>query len=232
MRMGLALALAALAFGGAGCKDSDDGGDSPATEEQVPEEEAPAEGGDASPEGSGEEAEDEPKQIVAWGDSLTAGSALPEAKPYPERLAEMKGEPVANGGIGGQSACRGVNRFDWILPHNPKMVLLLFGTNDVLSEHNLDNSKECLRIMIRRTKEIGAVPVIGTIPPMVGEKERLNGLVGEMNVRIRAVAAEEGIRLVDVAADFGNGEGLMLDDGFHPNDAGTEVIAVAFASAI
>ena len=67
---------------------------------------------------------------------------------------------------------------------------------------------------------------------MIGDMSVLMTRVDEMNGYIHSLASEEGVALVDVAAEFGSGEGLMLVDGYHPNATGTQTIAFAFAGAL
>ena len=54
----------------------------------------------------------------------------------------------------------------------------------------------------------------------------------ELSDRIRALAASEGARLVDLEKTFGTGEGLILPDGLHPNEAGNQLMAEAFADQL
>jgi len=56
--------------------------------------------------------------------------------------------------------------------------------------------------------------------------------VNAVNANIRAAAASRGVRLVEVHAAFGNNPALMQEDGYHPNDAGQNVIAVTFGEAL
>lgn len=172
-----------------------------------------------------------PRPIVAYGDSLTTGAALPNAAPYPERVASLKKQPVVNCGVSGEGACRAKARIDSVMENNPSVVLILLGTNDVLGRHDLDNSKECLRDIVRSAVRTGARPVIATIPPMTGEMASFMPAIDYMNRHIRALAAEERILLVDLSRAFGTGEGLLLPDGYHPNETGTQLIAFSFAEA-
>ncbi len=170
--------------------------------------------------------------LVAWGDSLTTGIALPGRTPYPERVALITGMQVINAGVSGESACAGAKRASSVTRHSPRAVFILFGTNDVIAGHDLANSKECIRSMIRAAIGIGARPIVGTIPPMLGPMDHLNKRVDRMNRLIQEVAREERCRLVDLHRQFGDGSGLLLEDGFHPNEVGTQLIAFAFAESL
>jgi lysophospholipase L1-like esterase len=67
---------------------------------------------------------------------------------------------------------------------------------------------------------------------MIYSHSRWNGEVQALNVSIRELASAEGARLVDLEKKFGTGEGLMLGDGLHPNEAGNQLMAEAFADAL
>lgn len=221
----MALALAAGMLVATGCSDGDSS-DEP--EEPVPEE--PKDDDKPKPDDKPDD-KPKPRPVVAFGDSLTAGSALPAARPYPARVAAQKGIEIINRGIPGQSSNRGVREFEAVLRLNPRLVLVLLGTNDVIGNHNLDGAKENLRQIIRGAKGIGARAIIATIPPMIGDMERFMPRVDYLNGLIRALAREEMVPLVDLAYEFGGGEMLLLPDGFHPNETGTQVIAFAFAKS-
>lgn len=217
----LALLLLGWVLAVSGCDDSSSkkSDPEPEAEEEVQEETA-------------NDTETVTRPIVAYGDSITTGEADPGSASYPSRLSRIIGETVVNRGEGGISACRASNGVDSILSRKPRSVLILLGTNDVLAYHVLATSKECLRNIIRQVRKAGGKPIIATIPPMIGDMDVLMSRVDEMNGHIRSLASEEGVTLVDVAAEFGSGEGLMLADGFHPNATGTQTIAFAFAAAL
>jgi lysophospholipase L1-like esterase len=46
------------------------------------------------------------------------------------------------------------------------------------------------------------------------------------------MADAEGVALVDLQGEFGEGAGLLIGDGLHPNDAGNQLIALAFNDAL
>lgn len=218
-RTWLGLLLLGCCLAASGCNDSSGSSSDRETEEEV-QEEAKSSPGVVT------------RSIVAYGDSITTGEEDPGSASYPSRLSQLIDETVVNRGEGGISACRASNSVDSILTRKPRIVLILLGTNDVLAYHVLATSKECLRNIVRQVRAVGGKPILATIPPMTGEMSILMTRVDEMNGHIRSLASEESVTLVDIAAEFGTGEGLMMADGFHPNATGTQTIAFAFADAL
>jgi acyl-CoA thioesterase-1 len=75
--------------------------------------------------------------ILALGDSLTAGYGVPEAASYPSRLQKLlkeQGYPhrVVNAGVSGDTTAGGARRIDWLMQHEPAIVILELGANDSL----------------------------------------------------------------------------------------------------
>src|SRR5688572_25606186 len=75
--------------------------------------------------------------ILAFGDSLTAGSGLPPGSGYPEMLQkELDGRGydyrVINAGIGGDTTGGGLARLKRALDLKPEVVILELGGNDGL----------------------------------------------------------------------------------------------------
>src|SRR5258708_3878496 len=76
-------------------------------------------------------------QILAFGDSLTAGLGLPAEAAFPSRLearlkAEGVGLHVVNAGVSGDTTAGGLARLDWALADKPDIVILELGANDAL----------------------------------------------------------------------------------------------------
>ena len=169
--------------------------------------------------------------VVCIGDSITAGYAVSVS--YPTRLANNTGLSVGNAGVGGQTAGKGVTRINGLLTdYDPESVLILYGTNDINMNHNLWDAANSVLEIALRARNYGAFPVIGTVPPMVGPASSKMPQVRELNGYLRSLASANGIALADIQAAFGSGSGLMVSDGFHPNDAGAELIAKTFAAKI
>jgi lysophospholipase L1-like esterase len=171
-------------------------------------------------------------RVLCFGDSITAGYQV--AIPYPTRLAANTGHSTINAGVGGETASGGLRRIDNLLMwSSPSHVLILFGTNDINQPNpNLQRSAEVVMEIALRVRAAGAIPIVGTVPPMIGRRAHQNSRVYSLNRHLRSQAAAQGIRVADINAAFGSGSGLMQGDGFHPNDEGQEVIARVFAEQI
>jgi lysophospholipase L1-like esterase len=93
--------------------------------------------------------------------------------------------------------------------------------------------------MVLQTRDAGAFPVVGTIPPVnpsyVDRRpEERNDWVRRMNDLVRAMAKQEAAPVADVHAEFLKEASLaaLFADDKHPNDAGFQVIKRAFFGAI
>lgn len=172
--------------------------------------------------------DNDPNVWVAFGDSITSGLDG-ESEPYPPRLARLTGKTVINEGYSGETAAEGVSRIWGLLNnYNPGRIMILYGVNDIM--HNADYGEivSNLRTMVQAAKENKTMVAIATMLPMIDRHNGIyQGSIEEVNYQIRIMAAEEGVRLVDLEPLFGTGAGLQLD-GLHPNDAGNEIIANAF----
>ena len=76
-------------------------------------------------------------EVLAFGDSLTAGLGLPASEAFPAQLeARLKAEgidvKVINAGVSGDTTTDGLARLDWALADKPDYVILALGANDML----------------------------------------------------------------------------------------------------
>ncbi|MDR0994257.1 MAG: SGNH/GDSL hydrolase family protein, partial [Verrucomicrobiota bacterium] len=171
----------------------------------------------------------------------TTGSAC-DCPNYPQRLASLIGKTVYNEGRGGSQAIRSVDKTKEVIDeHKAGFMLLLYGINDVIHSRNTDSILKALESMVQICKDNNVVAVISTYPvPIWGHRIFAAGTV-RLNEGIRQLARAHGIRCVDLEYEFSNGrdpananlpradESLYDPDGLHPNDAGTQIIAMAFA---
>ena len=88
--------------------------------------------------------------ILAFGDSLTAGTGAGDAESYPAVLSSLTGRKVINAGIPGDVSASGVQRLPELLElERPALLILCHGGNDLLGRVNHQLIADNLRSMIR-----------------------------------------------------------------------------------
>jgi lysophospholipase L1-like esterase len=168
---------------------------------------------------------------VAFGDSITYGQDA--SVPYPALLASMLGNRVINKGVSGSQSSEGYARVNGVLgQYKPGYLLILYGANDVI--HSIPPAQiiESLRGIVQAAKANSTIPVLATCTPQVLEHQAYNGGVVSLNVRIRSLASEEAVTLVDLETVMTGHEEYFNRDGLHPNNAGHSAIATAFSAVL
>jgi lysophospholipase L1-like esterase len=193
-------------------------------------------------------------RFLAFGDSITWGvdsPPIPASAPsfaYPEQLRlrlaaryRFQTIEVINVGVPGEQAQHGgITRFRGeLLRHRPDIVLLMEGTNDLLSgQIGVERGAEALGDMVREAKAQNVRILLSTIIP-----QRMDGFrvpnrndfairVPPFNDRVRALAAAENVPLVDMFEVFDKDMSLIGIDDVHPTVRGFEVMADTFFDAI
>lgn len=154
--------------------------------------------------------------IIALGDSLTAGvGAAPEGR-YVTYLERSLGVPIINAGISGDTTRGALTRLQRdVLDKDPKIVLVMLGGNDVLRKYDKEETFANLRSIVTQIQASGAMVIL------VGFDFPLKNYNG----RYAALAEELGCPFVpDIFDDVLNDRSLM-SDGVHPNDKGYRVFA-------
>lgn len=105
--------------------------------------------------------------VLAFGDSLTFGTGAGEAESYPAQLAQRIGRTVVRAGVPGELSAAGLARLPGVLDqHQPRLVILCHGGNDLLRRLDRRQTAENLRAMVRLAKDRGiAVVLVGTPEP-------------------------------------------------------------------
>lgn len=179
--------------------------------------------------------------VVAFGDSLTSGSEC-ACVPYPARLAGMINKVVVNEGNSGSRANEGLSRIQGVInSHRPAFMLILYGVNDIIHGGSPDGTAAAVMQMADICRQNNVVPVLATYPrPFAGHNLFSTGTI-RLNRAIREMCRAQNIHYVNLEREFSAGRDpaipewpvtdplLMEPDGLHPNDAGTQVIAAAFA---
>jgi lysophospholipase L1-like esterase len=185
---------------------------------------------------------------MAIGDSITVGTGSSDGG-YPPRLAhDLDGywggrAIVLNEGVESKRSNQGESLM-WpaLMRDTPAYALVLFGTND-FNDHDCRASPfdcftvDALRSMVQQARDAGAVPVLGTIPPVNSTEanaDERNDWVVRMNELIRAMARQERVAVADIHRDFMSQPSLaaLFWDEKHPNNEGYRLIALSFCNAI
>lgn len=103
--------------------------------------------------------------VLAFGDSLTAGLGASTTDAYPAVLQSLSGREVINAGVSGELTIEGLRRLPaLLLEHDPDLMILLEGGNDILQNRSLDETKANLSAMITLAKDRGTDVVLVGVP--------------------------------------------------------------------
>jgi lysophospholipase L1-like esterase len=91
---------------------------------------------------------------------------------------------------------------------------------------------EDIRSIIQAAKAQKTIPLVATLTPTYGPHGYSNGQCIKISSVIREVVKEEKAILVDLEKEFGSDPSLIQDDGLHPSDSGTQLIALSFNDKI
>lgn len=163
--------------------------------------------------------------IVAFGDSITAGTGAGPGESYPELLAGLTGRKVVNAGLPGEVTTEGLTRLPELLESTrPTLLILCHGGNDLLRHQDQRQAADNLRGMIRLARERGVAVLLVAVPaPDLSLKPP--PFYGEL-------ASEFGIPIESKALAKILGKGSLKSDYIHPNAAGYRQLAEALAALL
>jgi acyl-CoA thioesterase-1 len=176
------------------------------------------------------QASTDPKVILFFGDSLTAGYGLAPDQAFPALIEEhckKNGTPckAINAGLSGETSAGGLSRIDWILRQPIDVFLLELGANDGLRGLPLDQTKKNLQAIIDKVKakypNVKIVIAGMLVPPNMGPDytKSFQKIFPELAKKNNATLIP--FLLEDVAGY----EKLNLGDGIHPNEEGHKIVA-------
>lgn len=160
--------------------------------------------------------------IVCLGDSITAGVGADGAPTYPDLLAQRLDADVVNAGYPGATAADLLARLPEALAHDPWLVIVEAGGNDMLRRVPVGETEAAVRGLVQGVLAAGAVPMLVEIRAPFG------GL-GDLFVRL---GDEYDVPVVeDVLPEILLDRRLKSDE-IHPNAAGYERLAAAVADEV
>lgn len=168
------------------------------------------------------------RNIVIFGDSLSAGYGLPQGTGWvsllEQRLRREKLEyDVVNASISGETTFGGRNRINSVLQeHAPAVVVVELGANDGLRGNAVETTRANLIAIVAACHKAGAkVLVVGMrIPPNYGQvyTRRFEAMFAE-------VARQQNASLVPfMLQGFADKRQMFQADGIHPAEAAQPMV--------
>lgn len=156
--------------------------------------------------------------VLAFGDSLTYGTGASAGNDYPTKLARLNGLPVINAGVPGEMSSTGLQRLpDLLAEHEPELLILIHGGNDLLRKKSPEALAENLRQMIRLAQDSEVQVVMMAVPKpglLLGPTPLYQEVAAEMSVPIDAETLADILQYNDTKSDT-----------IHPNNAGYQIMA-------
>lgn len=106
-------------------------------------------------------------KILAFGDSLTYGTGADQGNAYPDALEKLTQLEVINAGIPGELSSEGLTRLPKLLAkHQPELLILCHGGNDILRKNSPQQLKENLIAMIELAQQHNTQVVLIGVPQL------------------------------------------------------------------
>lgn len=169
--------------------------------------------------------------VLVVGDSISAGFGVDAGQAWPALLAGHSGWKVVNGGVNGDLSADALERLPALLEqHAPRLVVLEIGGNDLLRGVPEGRIRSNLERMIAAAQAAGAQVVLLAVPRPSLMGAALSAL--RPADFYRAVAADQGVLLVEDALSAILSRPDFRLDPLHPNGAGHAALAREVADAL
>ncbi|NIY75840.1 arylesterase [Thalassospira sp. HF15] len=174
-----------------------------------------------------QDADQTPKTLVLFGDSLMAGYGLAHENGFAPKLEAALKEAghdvqVVNSSVSGDTTAAGLARLDWALVEKPDAVLLELGANDALRGMEPSQTRENLAAILEKLRGMDVDVLLAGMmaPPNMGK-----AYGAEFNSIYPDLASSYQVDLYPFFLEGVAAEpGLNQDDGMHPNADGVDVI--------
>lgn len=165
-------------------------------------------------------------KVVAFGDSITYGYRVDRDKSYPSQLANLLQVEVINEGKNGELSLEGLRRLPSVLDkHNPQILIICHGGNDIIRKKSLFKAKENIIKMIKLAKKRGIHVVLIGVPTVELFSLRTAQIYFE-------IADELGVPLESEALETILSDDSLKIDFIHPNEKGYEILSNKVANIV
>jgi lysophospholipase L1-like esterase len=155
--------------------------------------------------------------IIAFGDSLTAGYGADKGSSYPAVLSDIIKKPIINLGVSGDTARQGADRKSDILKYNPYMVIIEFGGNDAMRGRPFVETQKALEEIVDYVHKAGAIAVVVDTGG--------NFKMGPYSKMMKNLAKVKNALFVPEIMDGIFSAPALKSDAVHPNEKGYKIIA-------
>jgi acyl-CoA thioesterase-1 len=184
------------------------------------------------------------KKIVCHGDSLTEAADLAKNDTWPILVESSLNLKTINSGIGGDTSGGLLGRFyDDVVRHQPDLVVILGGTNDLWWDLEINLIQANIFAMACQARFHNITPIVGLPIPLlmknIQNQDMMAPIAGwqkcvqklsDLVTALKTSARQSDIFCLDFYHPFlaKNGDPLSkyyLEDGLHPNPHGHRLMA-------
>ena len=163
--------------------------------------------------------------VLAFGDSLTYGTGTSRDKAYPAVLETLINRTVINAGVPGEVSREGLHRLPQLLTrHQPDLLILCHGGNDILRKLDLAKAKRNIQQMIDLASEQQVQVILIGVPEF--------GIFLSPPAFYQELAEENNIPILSDALSDILSSTQLKSDHIHPNAMGYQQFAESIAALL
>ena len=163
--------------------------------------------------------------VIAFGDSLTAGYGAQAGEDYPSRVAASTGIAIINAGVSGDTTESALARLDNdVVSRDPRIVIVGLGGNDYLQSIPIATTETNLRSIIDKIEAAGAAVILLGF--------RLPSLNADYEAMYERVAKDERCLFVSNVLRGILTSPELKSDEVHPNARGYQLMADRIAGPL